>query len=260
MSSSAAPALRVEDVEHSYGKKPALRGVGFAIEPGRFTALLGPNGAGKTTLFGLITRLLGLQRGRIAIVGVDLAAGSRALAPLGLVFQQPTLDLDLTVRQNLRYFAALRGLSRRDADRRIASELERLDMGERIGERVRDLNGGHRRRVELARALLHEPALLLLDEPTVGLDVDSRANIVAHVHALAHERAIAVLWATHLIDEVAPDDDLLVLAGGEIVAAGRTGDVVRQTEAGDLGEAFAHLTGRGDLQARRTVPIGSAAA
>ncbi len=238
-----APALEVDDVHHAYGRKTALKGVSFAIEPGRFTALLGPNGAGKTTLFGLLTRLLALQSGAIRIEGTDIRAGAAALAPLGLVFQQPTLDLDLSVRQNLTYFAALRGIGRRDAKERIVQELTRLDMAERARESVRALNGGHRRRVELARALLHGPSVLLLDEPTVGLDVNSRSRICRHVHALARERGLAVLWSTHLIDEVWPDDDLIVLGGGEVLAKGVSRDIVASTGAGDLAEAFTRLTG-----------------
>ncbi|WP_244935137.1 ABC transporter ATP-binding protein [Acuticoccus sediminis] len=239
----AQPALEVDDVHHTYGRKAALKGVSFSIEPGRFTALLGPNGAGKTTLFALLTRLLALQSGSIRIEGTDIRAGSAALAPLGLVFQQPTLDLDLSVRQNLTYFAALRGIGRRDARARIEAELTRLEMAERAKESVRALNGGHRRRVELARALLHNPSILLLDEPTVGLDVESRAKICQHVHALARERGLAVLWSTHLIDEVWPDDDLIVLGGGEILAKGVARDIVQSTGAADLAGAFTRLTG-----------------
>ena len=238
------PALLVDGVSHAYRSKKALDGVSFSVPHGSFTALLGPNGAGKTTLFALITRLVGLQEGRIAICGADIReAGARALAPLGVVFQQPTLDLDLTVRQNLRYFARLRGMAGREAERRIVEELERLDMAERAGETVRRLNGGHRRRVELARALLHDPTLLLLDEPTVGLDVQSRKRIVAHAHDLARERSLAVLWATHLIDEIRPDDALVVLHRGRVAAKGRAEEVVRATAAPDLDAAFAALTG-----------------
>ena len=149
------------------------------------------------------------------------APAPHALAPLGIVFQQPTLDLDLTVRQNLHYFARLRGLSRAEAERRIERELTRLDMAERARETVRALNGGHRRRVEIARALLHDPELLLLDEPTVGLDFPSRKAIVEHVHDLAAERGIGILWATHLIDEIRPTDDLVILHKGKVVASGR---------------------------------------
>jgi ABC-2 type transport system ATP-binding protein len=242
--SSAKPVLAVKNISYFYGPKRALDDVSFDVYPGRVTALLGPNGAGKTTLFSLITRLFDAPTGRIEIVGKSPAeVGSRALAPLGVVFQQPTLDLDLTVKQNLRYFSALRGLPPKDADERMKRALEALDMGERIGERVRSLNGGHRRRVEIARGILHDPHLLLLDEPTVGLDAPTRAAIVKHIHELARSADIGVLWATHLFDEIDPDDDLLVLDRGRIVARGKTKDVVAESGAGNLGGAFELLTG-----------------
>ena len=241
---SPAPVLTVKDVSYWYGTKQALDDVSFEVYPGKVTALLGPNGAGKTTLFSLITRLFDAPEGRIEICGKSASEwGARALGPLGVVFQQPTLDLDLTVKQNLRYFASLRGLSRKEADERMLRALEALDMQERINERVRALNGGHRRRVEIARSLLHSPKLLLLDEPTVGLDVPTRSAIVSHVHNLARTGDIGVLWATHLFDEVEPNDDLLVLDRGRIVARGTAKDVVAETGAKDLGGAFKLLIG-----------------
>ncbi|MEM9223231.1 MAG: ABC transporter ATP-binding protein [Pseudomonadota bacterium] len=253
---SQSEALNVEDVHYAYGKNQALKGVTFALKPGRFTALLGPNGAGKTTLFGLLTRLLALQKGRITIGGMSVSDGAKALQPLGLVFQLPTLDLDLTVRENLGYFAALRGMSKRLARERIDGELERLEMVERAGEKVRALNGGHRRRVELARALLHEPEVLLVDEPTVGLDVESRTKICTHVHQLACERGLAVLWATHLIDEVWQGDDLIVLGDGHILDQGSREEVIARANATDLAEAFAVLTGVGKGLGANGVPTG----
>jgi ABC-2 type transport system ATP-binding protein len=246
--SSPRAVLSVDHVSYWYGSKQALDDVSFEVFPGRVTALLGPNGAGKTTLFSLITRLFDAPTGRIEICGRSASEwGARALGPLGVVFQQPTLDLDLTVKQNLRYFAALRGIKRKEADERMLRALKALDMEERIGERVRSLNGGHRRRVEIARALLHSPQLLLLDEPTIGLDDPTRRAIVRHVHELARADNIGVLWATHLFDEVEPDDDLLVINRGKIVARGKAKDVVAETGAKDLGGAFRLLIG-GDTE------------
>jgi ABC-2 type transport system ATP-binding protein len=240
---SPSPAFEVVDLSYSYGDKPALQHVSFRVYAGRVTMLLGPNGAGKTTLFALIGRLFEARAGKIRIDGEDLSsAGAAALRPLGIVFQQPTLDLDLSVRQNLRYFAALRGLATREADRRIAEELSRLGMAERASERVRVLNGGHRRRVEIARALLHRPRILLLDEPTVGLDVETRSSLVDYLHERAREDDLAVLWATHLIDEVRPQDALIVLHQGRIVADDTAGAIVAAKGAGDLGLAFRRLT------------------
>ena len=240
--------LSVDHVSYWYGSKQALDDVSFEVFHGRVTALLGPNGAGKTTLFSLITRLFDAPAGRIEICGRSASKwGARALGPLGVVFQQPTLDLDLTVKQNLRYFAALRGIKRKEADERMLRALKALDMEERVKERVRTLNGGHRRRVEIARALLHSPQLLLLDEPTVGLDDPTRRTIVRHVHELARTDNIGVLWATHLFDEVQPDDDLLVINRGKIVARGKAKEVVAETGAKDLGGAFRLLIG-GDTE------------
>ena len=234
------PALEVTDLSFRYGKKEALRSVSFRVMPGEFCALLGPNGAGKSTLFALLTRLFVARQGRIAVMGQDLQTNPRAaLACMGVVFQQMTLDLDLSVARNLAYFGALHGLSRREAAMRAGAVLERLDMAERAREKARNLNGGHRRRLEIARALMHRPRLLLLDEPTVGLDTRSRAAITAHVHALARDDGIAVLWATHLVDEVAPDDTALILHQGEILQTGCAGHLAPE---GGLAAHFMRLT------------------
>jgi ABC-2 type transport system ATP-binding protein len=161
------------------------------------------------------------------------------------VFQQPTLDPDLSVLQNLKYHASLHGLGWKLARQRIQDELERQAMFDRRDEKVRHLNGGHRRRVEIARALLHEPAILLLDEPTVGLDIPSREGIVRYIHDLCAEKGIAVLWATHLIDEVARSDRIAVIHQGRLVARGAYDGVLKTAAADDLETAFRNLTGSG---------------
>ncbi|MGZ4960164.1 MAG: ABC transporter ATP-binding protein [Methylomonas sp.] len=236
-------ALKVEGLSFAYGSKKALDNVGFDVQPGECTILLGPNGAGKSTLFSLITRLYDAREGRIELCGFDIKKQSlKALAKLGVVFQQTTLDPDLSVTQNLRYHAALHGIGRKVADKRIQEELERLSMYERRGEKVRQLNGGHKRRVEIARALLHKPSLLLLDEPTVGLDMPSRQAIVGHVHELVKQQQLAVLWATHLIDEIAADDSLILLHKGQVKAKGKLADVLQATGAADAGQVFQQLT------------------
>ncbi|EEW25341.1 ABC transporter ATP-binding protein [Rhodobacter ferrooxidans] len=231
--------LQIDGLGFRYGPRVALEDVSFAVAPGQFCALLGPNGAGKSTLFALLTRLMVSRQGRIRVAGFDLAQAPRAaLARIGVVFQQPTLDLDLTVRRNLRYFAGLHGLSGRAAAMAIDAALDRLGMLERAGETVRVLNGGHRRRMEIARALIHAPAVLLLDEPTVGLDAASRRAITAHVHDLA-AGGMAVLWATHLVDEIGPADQVVVLHRGRVLAQGTAAAIA----AGQpLADAFMAMT------------------
>ncbi|MGD9295452.1 MAG: ABC transporter ATP-binding protein [Roseobacter sp.] len=235
--------LEVSGLNYSYGPKSALIDVSFAVPKGTFCALLGPNGAGKSTLFNLLTRLFTGPSGDIRIAGHDLKSSPReALSRLGIVFQQPTLDLDLSVRQNLLYFAALHGLSGPDARKRIEVSLNRLDMLERAGEKVRSLNGGHRRRTEIARALVPNPEVLLLDEPTVGLDAASRHMITDHVHALAHE-GTTVLWATHLTDEIRPDDYLVILHQARVLQTGTARDICADTP---LQQRFLQMTGGRD--------------
>ena len=186
MTDATEGGLLVRHLSSSFGSRRALDNVSFHVPRGTFCALLGPSGAGKSTLFALMTRLLTSRSGEILVAGTDLTRTPRAaLARMGVVFQQPTLDLDLTVRRNLLYFAALQGLSGREARTRTDEALERLDMTERAGELARNLNGGHRRRTEIARALIHRPSVLLLDEPTVGLDAASLANITRHIHYLS---------------------------------------------------------------------------
>ena len=253
---TAPPALAVADLTFAYAKgRPALDGVCFEAPQSSFTALLGPNGAGKTTLMALVTRLFRARRGKIRVQGIDLDDAPRAaLAAMGVVFQQLTLDLDLTVEQNLHYAAALQGLTLATARERIAAGLTRARLEDRRGTKVRTLRGGLRRRVALVRSLSHRPKLLILDEPTVGLDIESRQQLVAEVHDLCRTEGLAALWTTHLIDEVWPEDRLVVLHQGEARAAGTVADVLAETGTTDIGDAFARLTG-GD----RLVPDKGAA-
>ncbi len=240
---SSGAGVEIEGLRFTYGAKTALDGISLSIRSARFTAILGPNGAGKSTLFSLICGLIASREGTIRVLGIDLARAPRAaLSQMGIVFQQQTLDLDLSVAQNMTYFGALRGLYGRECKQRAAACLERMGLKGREQEKARTLNGGHRRRLEIARALMCEPNLLLLDEPTVGLDVSSRAALVEHVHELCSNARLTVLWATHLVDEVWPSDDLVVLHRGQIRAAGSVAEVLERTGCADVNGAFAALT------------------
>jgi ABC-2 type transport system ATP-binding protein len=238
------PALTVTNVSHAYGPRKALDDVSLTVPQSRFTALLGLNGAGKTTLFSLITRLYDTRSGSIDVLGYRVSREpSEALRRLGVVFQARTLDLDLSVMDNLLYHAALHGIGRRDARRRAEAALQDIDLPDRARDPARKLSGGQMRRVEIARALLHEPRVLVLDEPTVGLDVNSKSLLVHHVRSLTRDRGTAVLWATHLLDEVAPDDDVVVLHRGRVVAAGDVPTVIHAANSNDMRSAFMALTG-----------------
>lgn len=238
-------ALEIAGVGYSYGKRRALEDVCFSVRRGGFSVLLGLNGAGKSTLVNLITRLFAPRKGTISILGFDVnRAPGEALRNLGVVFQARTLDLDLTITQNLFYHAALHGISAREAKLRAGAVLAQVEMTDRVDDRVRDLSGGQMRRVEIARALLHRPRMLLLDEPTVGLDIKARADILKHVRGLVAREGLGVLWATHLIDEIEPSDDVVVLHEGRVLAKGNSSDVAARAGAADIGGAFNKLTAR----------------
>lgn len=244
---SAIPALAVHGVSHAYGARKALDDVSLIVPQSRFVVLLGLNGAGKTTLFSLITRLYDTRAGAIDVLGHRVSREpGEALRQLGVVFQARTLDLDLSVMENLLYHAALHGIGASEAKRRAEAALRDIDLGDRARDTARKLSGGQMRRVEIARALLHAPRVLVLDEPTVGLDVASRSLILRHVRALVAERGVAVLWATHLLDEVADTDAVVVLHRGRVVASGDAAAVISAAGATDMGAAFASLTGGGE--------------
>ncbi len=241
---NSVPALEIRGLSYSYGRRPALMDIDIALPAGHFVILLGPNGAGKTTLFSLITHLFGTQSGSIRVFGHDTARDrGAALSTLGVVFQQRTLDLDLTAGQNLVYHAALHGMRFRDGWRRASEEMSRTGLAGEISRKVRQLSGGQMRRVEIARALLHEPKLLLCDEATVGLDISSRAELMEYVRALVRERKITILWATHLVDEVGPEDWIVILHKGRILRQGISAEILTESNAQDLASALSRLWG-----------------
>ena len=239
-----APALLLDNVVKTYGAIRAVDGVSFHAAPGEFIALLGPNGAGKTTLFQLLSGLFVPDAGRIEIMGQNMLRDPvPALAMLGIVFQQPTLDLELTVTGNLLFHAGLHGIPRAVAKQRIAAELARLGLAERAHDKTSQLSGGNRRRVELARALLHDPRVLLMDEATVGLDPASRSDLLKLLLSMRTERSVAVLWATHLCDEVSGADRVIVLHRGKVLADTTPAELMARAGSRTIEEAFLKMTG-----------------
>jgi ABC-2 type transport system ATP-binding protein len=244
MADPSAPALLLDNVVKTYGSVRAVGGVSLVAKPGEFIALLGPNGAGKTTLFQLLSGLFAADSGRIEVMGHDMARDPvPALARLGIVFQQPTLDLELTVTANLLFHAGLHGISHGTAVPRIEKELARLGLAERAHDKAGQLSGGNRRRVELARALLHEPRLLLMDEATVGLDPQSRSDLIKLMLTMRAERNVAVLWATHLCDEVGDADRVIVLHRGKVLADTTPRELIAAAGNATIEQAFLKMTG-----------------
>jgi len=230
--------LELKEVDFSYGKKQVLDKVSFNIKKGEFSVLLGLNGAGKSTVFSLITRLLKLEVGEININNHSIKNYSEALKNIGIVFQEPTLDLDLTVRQNLYYYGSLKGLGFVQTIKSIENEIERLELKSHLDTTARKLNGGHRRRVEILRALINKPKLLLLDEPTVGLDLKSRFDILDYVRDLVKRENLSVLWITHLFDEVNEDDEISFIKNGKIVETGIVSAIMEKYEKENLVDTF----------------------
>jgi ABC-2 type transport system ATP-binding protein len=242
---NAPPAARlvVRGLVKRYGARTALDGLDLVLPAGCFTALLGPNGAGKSTLFQVLTGLFAPDAGEVSVAGEALARHpARALRHLGVVFQQASLDLDLSVRRNLRFHADLHGLPRALAAQRIEAGCAALGTQADLDRPVRELSGGNRRKVELVRALLHHPALLLMDEPTVGLDPRSRRDLIAAVRREVATRGTAVLWATHLVEEAEAADRVLVLHRGRLLSDGAPADVAAALGGPTLEAAFIAAT------------------
>lgn len=226
-------AVVVRDVGFRYGAREALVGVGFSVERGEIFALLGPNGGGKTTLFRLLATLLPMQAGEVRLLGCDVASQAQAVRRrIGVTFQSPSVDGKLTVAENLRHQAHLYGLFGREVAARIEELVGQLGLADRLRQTVGSLSGGLKRRVEIAKSLLHRPGLLLLDEPSTGLDPGARHDLWAYLTRLREERGVTVLVTTHLMDEAERCDRLGILDRGRLVVLG-TPDELRLSVGGD---------------------------
>lgn len=218
---SGPAAIFLQGLSHWYGSRQALRDVGFDVAAGEIFGLLGPNGGGKTTLFRVLATLLPVQQGSIQLLGLDVAhEPSRVRSRIGVTFQSPSLDRKLTVRENLVSQGYLYGLSGAPLRARIASLLEKLGLTDRSGDRAESLSGGLARRVEIAKGLLHNPLVLLLDEPSTGLDPGARLDLWRYLRLLRDEAGVTVLVTTHLMEEAEHCDKLAILDSGRLVALG----------------------------------------
>jgi len=214
---SIKSALFIKNLNYSYGSKSILKDIDLEIPSGEFVIVLGVNGAGKTTLFSLISTLLLMQKGEVRICGHSiLSERTAALKNIGLVFQHTTLDMDLTVGQNLTYFAGLQGLAAQDVIARINDVVNLVDSRDMLREKVRRLSGGQRRRIEIARALIGQPRLLIMDEATSNLDVKTKKVLSDRIRKLSKTANTTILWSTHRVEEINDKDRVVILHQGEI--------------------------------------------
>jgi ABC-2 type transport system ATP-binding protein len=229
----AAPAISVSSLAYQYGERRALDDLSLSIQTGEVFVFLGPNGGGKTTLFRLLSTLIPMQRGEANILGFDLRREQTAVRQsIGVVFQAPSLDKKLTVAENLRHQGHLYGLSGRVLADRSREMLDRLGLADRAAERCETLSGGLRRRVELAKGMLHSPRLLLLDEPSTGLDPAARADMWTYLRTVRERDGVTIVLTTHLLEEAEKADRIAILSEGKLVALD-TPQALRATVGGD---------------------------
>jgi ABC-2 type transport system ATP-binding protein len=227
------PAISARHVTFRYGDRRAVDDLSIEIAEGEVFAFLGPNGSGKTTLFRLLSTLIPLQEGEVAILGADLRRDPMTIRrQLGVVFQSPSLDKKLTVAENLRHQGRLYGLSTRDLVARRDELLAAVGLTERAGDLVETLSGGMRRRVELAKSMLHRPRLLLLDEPSTGLDPGARSDLWKYLRQVREREGTTIVLTTHLLDEADRADRIAIMHQGKLVALDSP-DALRAELGGD---------------------------
>jgi ABC-2 type transport system ATP-binding protein len=219
-------AIQVENLGHRYNGREALRGISLAVQPAEIFGLLGPNGSGKTTLFRILSTLMLPTSGRALICGTDVAHEPHTVRQhIGVVFQAQSIDAKLTAAENLWHQGHLYGLHGGSLQRRVQEMLSHVGLAERANDRVETFSGGMQRRVELAKGLMHRPAVLLLDEPTTGLDPGARIDLWRYLKALRDEEHVSVLITTHLMEEAERCDRLAILSEGQLVALGTPGEL-----------------------------------
>ncbi|MAT14017.1 MAG: ABC transporter ATP-binding protein [Planctomyces sp.] len=225
--------IDVRELTHHYGSHCALRAVSLEVSAGTILGILGPNGSGKTTLFRILSTLYPVQQGSVTLGGISLTDDPAAIRhKIGVTFQAPSLDPRLTVEENLRYQGYLYGLSGRPLRERIEEIMSRLKLTDRLRDRVQSLSGGMQRRVEIAKGLLHDPQILILDEPSTGLDPGARIDLWIYLQRLRDESGMTILVTTHLMEEAERCDRLVILDRGEVAATGSP-EELRSSLGGD---------------------------
>jgi ABC-2 type transport system ATP-binding protein len=244
---AAAEAVVTEELTKLYGPVDAVAGLDLTVPAGEIFGFLGPNGAGKTTTIGMLCTLVRPSMGRAVVAGHDVVHEADAVRrEIGLIFQESTLDQDLTAEENLRFQAELFGVPRPRARQLIAAMLALVGLADRRNALVRTLSGGMRRRLEIARGLLHAPSILFLDEPTTGLDPQTRAAIWEYLHRMRTEQGVTVFLTTHHLEEAENCDRIAIIDAGELVAEG-TPAALKAVVAQDL---VVLRTGDDELAAR----------
>jgi len=240
----AVPILQLDNVGKSYGPIRALDGVSLSVSAGEFVGLLGPNGAGKSTMFQIIAGLFAPDQGRVLLTGQSYRSSASAiLRNLGVVFQSRSVDLEISIRANLVFHARLFGLGGKHLAARIDELARQFDLTDLLTRPVRQLSGGQQRKVEIARALINRPSLLIMDEPSAGLDTTSRRGLVADMLRLSREHGVAILWATHLVDEVENADRIIFLQKGKVLIDSTPSGVCEFAGATDVAGAYTNLAG-----------------
>jgi ABC-2 type transport system ATP-binding protein len=239
-SSTTKPIVTIEDLTHRYGDRVALAGVNLTVQRGEIFGLLGPNGGGKTTLFRILSTLLSPSAGTASVCGHDVVAQRNEVRRrIGVVFQSPSLDKKLTVLENLRHHGHIFGLSGEPLRQRIDELMQRFNIADRANDLTEKLSGGLRRRVEIARGLLHRPELLLLDEPSTGLDPRVRREVGDYLEELRDKDGVTALVTTHIMEEAERCDRIALLDHGQLVALDKP-TVLKDKVGGDVISIRAH--------------------
>lgn len=260
MSDSANPIIAIRGLTHRYGEREALRELSLSIHAGEIFGLLGPNGSGKTTLFRILSTLIAPTSGSVEMLGLDVRTARDAIrTQIGVVFQSPSLDKELTAAENLRYHGHLYGLGGAELEERIDAMLGLVGLAQRPREFVKQFSGGMRRRVELAKGLITRPRILLMDEPSTGLDPGAQAEVWQYLRRIRQEHGVTIVLATHLMDEAEQCDRLAILDGGRLAACGSpaelkggigVADVITIVAEGDAGPLAAEIRESLGVEAR----------